>query len=361
MGVDRFRRHLQLRAADFFPHLNGELQISLVRHDKRHHSQLLCFAVEAEHEQELIIYKIPFCLSRLEQPSFPVEDRPRLFSDIDPLTNGLREFRSLQSVQQHFGDLSDSRFGVITPFELLEAPYVEVMSYCPDPDLKSLLKRATRFHQPANFRIDAAMENAGAWLREFHQMPDLEHTQVRHEERDSFITALERFLSFLTNRLGSFGDLRRLRKLLPVVAERELPDRLPLAVVHGDFAPRNILVADNARVTVFDMQRRWRAPLYEDLAYFLMSLKASGPQVRSQGLIFSTSQLNDWEGRFLRGYFETEIPLARIRLYEILLTLEWWAASLCRLNSRRVSQRARLWLTNRYLLRHVNRLIGDLT
>lgn len=360
-SVRRFYGHLQRRAPDFFPELAGPVHIRLDRHSKRHHSQLLKFSVEDDRSTECVIYKIPFCLSRLEETTFSVEQRPRLFSEIDPLTNGLREFRSLQSVEEHFGGLNDPRFGAIRTFELLEAPYVEVMNYCPDPDLKSLLKRSTRIHRPTNFLIPAAMENAGGWLKEFHSLPDLEHTELRHEYRDSFTAAAERFFSFLADRLGSPSELHPLREQILATAERELPNTLPTAVVHGDFAPRNILVADNAQVTVFDMQRRWRAPLYEDLAYFLMSLKASRPQVRSQGLVFSSCQLTEWEDRFLRGYFGADVPFARVRLYEILLTLEWWAASVCRLNGPRVTQRAGLWLTNRYLFRHLDRLTGDLS
>ena len=115
-------------------------------------------------------------------------------------------------------------------------------------------------------------------------------------------------------------------------------------------------------LTVFDTQRLWRAPLYEDLAYLLISVKAASPQVRCQGGLFSRRQLATWGARFLNAYFdETPPPLAAVRLYECLLLLEWWAAVNFRHSNGTLAQRAARTLSNRYLSRYIQSLLADIS
>ncbi len=361
-STKRFCNHLRDNASRFFPEFSeSDVEVKLLHHAKRHHSQLLKLQVSNGRIQRQVIYKIPFCLQSAELAVEPSEERPRLFSVIDPLTNGLREYRALESVEQHFRELNDPRFGVIDMFELLEQPFVEVMQCCPDKDLKSLLKRATRLHGGDRRRVDKAFRHSGAWLREFHTLPDLEFTEQRHEYRDDFIDAAQRFTKGLIQHRGRRDFFNGICSQLIKAAQQLLPREVPSAVVHGDFAPRNILVGADSRVTVFDMQRRCRAPLFEDIAYFLMSVKTPGPQVRYQGAFFSHGQLAHWESQFLSGYFgEQDMQHGPVRLYEILLTLEWWAAINFRQTGGRVLSRMSLALSNRYLFRYVAQLLNDL-
>lgn len=362
VGKQRFSAHLLQNAARFFPELDKSvLIVNLRHHAKRDHSQLLELEVTDGKHFRNVIYKIPFCLQNYESNETSATPRPRLFPEIAPITNGLREYRALESIETHFENLDPARFGVVSILDLLESPYVVVMEKCKEGDLKSLMKRATRFHNPSSSQsLCNALANTGAWLREFHLLEDLEHTDVRHAERPSFVDAVERFSDGLIQQLGRHSYFEGLCRKLVRSAERHLPDKIPLAVVHGDFAPRNILVDDASQVTVFDTQRRWRAPLYEDLAYFLMSLKTPGPQVRTQGLLFSQKQLAEWETAFLTAYFEeSDTPLQAVRLYETLLTLEWWCAINFRLSDGSVKQRASLALSNRYLYRYIDQLIAE--
>lgn len=198
-------------------------------------------------------------------------------------------------------------------------------------------------------------------MQELHTLPDLDYTETRHADRDCFVDAAERFTDGLIQQLGRHSFFQGLCRRLIDAAAVHLPDRVPSAVAHGDFAPRNILVSANSRVTVFDTQCRWRAPLYEDLAYFLMSLKTPGAQVRAQGTLFSPAQLASWESAFLGAYFEgSEVPIAAVRLYECLLTLEWWAAINFRQSEGSLKQRASLALSNRYLSRYIQLLIAEI-
>jgi hypothetical protein len=47
---------------------------------------------------------------------------------------------------------------------------------------------------------------------------------------------------------------------------------------------RNIMVGPGSRITAFDTGARWRVPVYEDVAYFLVKLESNRLQVFSRGL-----------------------------------------------------------------------------
>jgi len=151
VSEERFVSHLGRNACDFFRELDAtKTKVRLVHHAKRPHSQLLELEVNDGRISRNVIYKIPFSLENSETNEFSATPRPRLFPEIAPTTNGLREFRALEAIERHFRALDDERFGVISIFELLESPLVVVMEKSPDGDLKSLLKRATRFHTKSN-------------------------------------------------------------------------------------------------------------------------------------------------------------------------------------------------------------------
>jgi hypothetical protein len=351
LSADRFASHLSANAVRFFPELNHRTtKVRTLRSAIRRKTSLFEFEASDGELRKQVIYKIACTLDESTRKS-PAENRPRLFPSLDPAGSGLREFRALKSIEHHFAELQDDRFGSIKVLELLESPYVIAMEKCADVSLKAMLKKSTRFHNRTDTgAMNSAIVNAGAWLREFHQIPELAHTKSRHADRLGFGDAVQLFTDVLIQTPGNALFFQSIREKMDTVALRALPRELPCATAHGDFAPRNILVGENARVTGLDTQRRWKSPIYEDLAYFLMSVKLPALQVRSQGSLFSQRQLNHWEN----------VPTVAVRLYELLLTLEWWAAINCRSQNGFWFSRMGLRLSNRYLFRHVGRLVDQL-
>jgi aminoglycoside phosphotransferase (APT) family kinase protein len=126
------------------------------------------------------------------------------------------------------------------------------------------------------------------------------------------------------------------------IAEAVLPEHLPLAVGHGDYAPRNVFLRTDGRVSVFDPMLRWSVPRYEDLARFLVALRLSGNQVLTQGATHAAGDLDSRERAVVDGYGGGEkLPLAELRCYQLLITLDRWSALI---GSRPESWRRRIQL-----------------
>ena len=164
---------------------------------------------------------------------------------------------------------------------------------------------------------------AGRWLRILHDTPT--STQiVRQGTREEIVDAFAAFGSFL----AAETDASQLEAVIEagVGAVRRLPDPLPTVITHGDFAPRNILVDGSGRVAVIDLLARWQAPPFEDLAGFLVALQTSRANAATRGLLFGRT-IARLEPAFLSGYYGSEpVPRTAIRVYELLLVLDKWAA-----------------------------------
>ncbi len=240
------------------------------------------------------------------------------------------------------------------------------MEKAEDRSLRQLFLRVNRWQRLfAPFNLEPVFHNVGAWLRIYHHLPPLAHTRPRSDTRADYVSGVGMLTDYLSGYVANPARLRALRDRLAAVAEVILPERLALVLGHGDFAPRNVLVDSRQRVTVFDTQSKWQVPLFEDISRFLHSVKVSGPQMSSYGLLYSSAVLQRYEAAFLRGYFATaEIPLAAIRLFECQHILSMWTSinhhyQLSR-GSRRIVKGCRLAVWGSYLLSTLQKYLGEL-
>ena len=99
---------------------------------------------------------------------------------------------------------------------------------------------------------------------------------VRQGRREDVIAMFHAYDEFLGRRLGPrrVGDLARRAAELAASA---LPEETPLAVGHGDYAPRNVFVGQDGSLMVFDPMPRWAQPRLEDVCRFLVGLRSAGP------------------------------------------------------------------------------------
>ncbi|MEE9398185.1 MAG: hypothetical protein V3V31_14355 [Methylococcales bacterium] len=366
----RFSDHLRKNANRYFDDISeNSVSVYLVHRAERHNSQLYEFRLTDRDTSHSVFVKVPFASASVdpgEVTTYSNWDRPRLFPKTDPHLKGLFEYRSLQAIHDHFAQLGDPRFGTIRVLDLLENPYTIIMEKGRDPGFRNFFRKAHRLRPGLlSDRLLNGCRNSGAWLNEFRNLSPPEHCETRHSKAEEVQSILEALIVFALKSGGRRWFSHQFQQRLLVAAESFLPSNLILGMTHTDFAPRNILLGHNGRITVFDSIGHWRAPIYEDLAYFLIRLKVSMPQMMSQGRLFEAATLIKLEKEFLGGYFgHRPIPMAQIRLYECILLLEQWAAMVCRLKAsrgvRKIGMRCQVKIGLPYLSHYISRALSEI-
>ena len=322
--------HLRARAPQYYPELPPEqTRVRLLGENVRAVSVLYRFLVEAGDESREIVVKIPLPVP--ESSEQPVEreapGRPRLALPMRPGERFGREFRALAAMRAHFDGLGDARFGAVRVLDLLPEQQAFIMETVRGVSLRSLLHRSHRGRRGDSSRLEDAFHHTGAWLRAFQELRPEDRVQPRDTRREDFERFVERVCAYLGTRLDERPFFGRVSRAVVATAREALPEELPLGLGHGDFALRNILVGPASRVTVLDTVGRYLTPIYEDIGYFLVSLRYNWPQVLSLGAAFPAWRLAGYRQAFLSGYFgEAPVPGRAVRLYELQAALDLWAS-----------------------------------
>ena len=338
-----FIDHIREHAIRYFPALIGdEIEVQFRSRQERPSATLYRFQVKDISQARSVIVKVParnLLKGRLNDLGF---EKPLLFPKAEATEMHALQYSALVAIDEHFTSLNKKELGTIRVLDYLPDSQAVVMEESNAPKLQDLLMKESRLRSPfSQHRLAPAFQNVGKWLRIYHRMPKQEQVQVRHEHREDYIEGISKLTDFLASRLGERSFFNQIALILASKARDVLPETLPLGLGHGDYAPRNILVDPSARVIVLDTFSKWRTPIYEDIGYFLTGMKMTYPQVVSQGLVFSDSQIKAYEQAFLKGYFEQKpVPYSAIRLYEMLTLLDKWSSVL--ISSYRRSARIRM-------------------
>jgi len=346
--------HSNSTAADRQPRASATLPVTLTGVRERRFSTLFDFEVAAQ----ALVVKAPSGRRHraLAQDSgeTALPDSLRLTPRVRPEQKGVREFRALRAIQEHFDALADRRFGCVRVLDYLPEFGALCMERVPAESLARYLAGARRAGPRAELPAAAAQgfRNAGTWLRIFHAAPGLEHTRTRHERREDLRASLLRFLDYLDSHGQRPELLSELRSALPAAVESRLPPLLPTGLCHGDFAPHNLLCDASGRITALDTQAAWRAPIYEDLAHFAVSLDGPALFLLTDGRPPQRSDQCRVLRELLAGYFGDEkLPRAALALFEIQARLARWAALVHHADAaqglRRAAKRGRLALISR--------------
>jgi hypothetical protein len=322
------------RAGRYFPELEGvAVRARVMRCRERNASSIYHVQLEVPDYSRHIVVKLPWWRDTRWEANgqagaiLAFDDRPRLGPLCPPEQKYRLEHAALSAIERHFTRLADPNFAAVRVLDLWPDVGALVMEEVRQPSLRRLMGKVHRLSRSAAAGdVATAMRDAGAWLRALHAMPPLPDARPRHTRRADFLEFVGCLVDYLaaTHRRGSL--LRDLARHVEREATAALPDELPLGLAHGDFAPRNIFIAQAGQVAVIDTLGRWQAPIYEDIADFLVNLRMSGPQVMTLGLLRSTRTSDDWETAFLRGYFiDRAPPHEAIALFQIQSLLSRWA------------------------------------
>jgi hypothetical protein len=241
-----------------------------------------------------------------------------------------REYAGLDMLASTFAG-GDPRFAAIRPLDLLPEHHTILMEFVRAEPLRELVIGSSRLHPRRSRRsgraLEAVLPSVGAWLRRFHDTHPSSSYPVRQGTGRDVVAHFEALEEFLGRRLGRrFGGLAGAGSGL--AAELLPAGPLPLAVGHGDFAPRNVLVTGEGRVVVIDPQPRWAVPVHEDLCRFLVGLQLSGLQVHTHGAAIGGATLEHWQDLVIAGYHGEPSSTGALRCYQLLILLDKWSALL---------------------------------
>jgi aminoglycoside phosphotransferase (APT) family kinase protein len=256
------------------------------------------------------------------QPREP--DRPRLAPGPGPTSGIEREAEVLEVIERHAA--GDPRFAAIPVLDVLPDPPAIVMGQLRGQSLRRILMRAAIVRGPRSLRRSQdALASAGAWLRAFHALPVLPTDGRRLGSRSALLEVARPLIAFGIRTLER-DALGPAEAWLEAMVSRE-EGSLTSGLLHGDFASRNILVDAQGRVAVFDSRARWVAPVAEDIAQMLVSMRLAREQVTSTGRLYPVRLIESWESSLLGGYFGADhVPWPTIRVFELLVLLDKWAA-----------------------------------
>lgn len=256
--------------------------------------------------------------------------RPRLVTGPLPSSEtAALEFQALCAIEAMIGP-DDPELAAVRPLAHLADEDTILMEYVQADTLRDRLLGRSRLPLARAGRRSSAGDDqwrqVGAWLRRYQQTMSVTAVPARQATRDEVVERFAAYDEFLSGRLGrrTVGDTARRGAEL---AAAVLPERLPLAVVHGDFAPRNVFVFPDGRTAVFDPMPRSAAFRFEDLAASLVALRLLGIQLHTHGAAFSEQELARRERELIQGYLGEEQPRpAELHCYQLLLTLDRWSA-----------------------------------
>lgn len=317
----------------------------VVKDDVRLASRVVRIAVGQPPAYELIVKT---SVVETGSPADPgaTDSRPRLAPPAPPAMRPTLELRVLRAVEALFGR-NDKRFGAVRALGIVDNGRAVVTVAIQGVSLGKVLHRGRRKPLPA-IDPEEAVGRAGAWLRTFHDGPSFGDLESRQATRDEIVAAISNLGEYLRTAAPSHGLDRVVEDA--IAAAGMLPVELAVRPIHGDFAPRNLIIGRDGRLTAIDLLGRWRAPIYEDLGTFLVAL-GSGRLPAVLGEWTYRRPRRALESAFLTGYFGSDPrPEREIALYEGLLHLDKWSARLSRLGRRGVRARIERAALERHFL-----------
>jgi hypothetical protein len=320
-----FEHHIHQHAVQYFPELKvQEVNVRLVNAHRYRHSQFYRFEVSGGGKSFHALVKTPPLHS-------PYKDRPKLGPRIEPSDKFEAQYKAMSRIHEYFTGLADPRFGTVRPLDKLTEQRAIIMEEVPAPSLRRLVEQTSRLKNPFGAGgpndLSLTFRNAGAWLCRFHSMPIDQPIKIHNGQLSDFITTINKLVDFLINDDPRNLFLQQIAAKTVQDAMQILPEELPLGLRHGDYGTSNILAGLDGKVTVIDTPAICRTPIYEDLAYLLVALKAKWSQVLSQKLVYDSHQFALYEREFLSGYFgQSPIPYRIIRLYQMQTLLVRWSS-----------------------------------
>jgi hypothetical protein len=261
---------------------------------------------------------------------------------VTPGSRASLEHRALTAIADAAARDGSGRLDAIRILDLLDERTV-VMVELDWPSLDRLLLRQRfrpqRHDRRANGVVEAAFRNAGYWLTRFRDLPLVTEGTLL-STRDRQIDALDTLGEWLARRTGFPSAAQLVR--VHAAAEAILPPAVATGPGHGDFAMRNLLVGPEGHVAAIDTRAPWRVPIEVDLATVLVALATNRLQAVTGGLAWSDAAQARYERALLHGAAYEADLVPRLRVFQLLVLWDAWAALRTRMEVGRRGWRGRL-------------------
>jgi hypothetical protein len=257
------------------------------------------------------------------------EERPRLaVRDVPEEALLELEYRGLLALQNAVQE-QDPSLRCVRPLAHFPEYGAMLLDYVEQPTLRARLHSLTmrRAAVGTTENLELSFRTCGAVLRRYHEQEPGVPVARRGDDAAQRAQLVQRYIDFLLPRLP---DPVLLEPLAGLAAG--IPDTGPMAMSHGDLAPRNVFAWPEGHVAIFDPMPVWLAPAYEDVARFLVELATMAVQALTRGRAPGDRATGRYRLAFLAGYFGDEpVPVKVLQSYEALLLLDKWASATARL------------------------------
>ena len=278
-----------------------------VSFEQRRRSTLAIVDVETADDRRRLLVK-----AVEPSPAIPTNRSVRIVPRSAPGDRLADEYVALERLAA-MGD--DERFFAVRPVGFYE-PSVMVMEWHPDSSLRERLVDRTVGPE----WLLEVLQRTGAWLSRFHGLAENEVSV--YDSLAEVTSILQRFEALAVS--SPLGWPFRTVSQLAVERSRDLEAEVPLGLLHGDMAPRNLLVDDAGRVGGIDVAARWTAPILHDIASFLLSLQVG----RHRTLHRDAARIDGFIDAFLSGYGLADRWRGHLEVFCALVLLDRaWAAA----------------------------------
>lgn len=276
------------------------------------------------------------------QAATPHQRLPRLTPTVPATQMIQRQALVLRSIDHQLSALKDSRFIGVHVIMNDEERRILVMNRIQgDELLLRLYKTSLPLAHKARNDLCAYSRLAGEWLRLFHNRVCIDPGIRLETPSSSLYDQAVEWLQLITPQ-DKFWKVQVRDNLARWL--QQLPDQ-PRAILHGDFWPGNILLS-RGRIAVIDALGWVEGPVWLDIGYYLLHLRAVDRQVWLHNAIWPNHALQLAEREFLSGYFgEESIDPCSHKFFICLALLSKWARSAQVMNETTGLQRLKKRLT----------------